>query len=330
MLHPFVNAQSWSTCSSHHSSEKRCTVGAEHPYTLNVYVTRIHSILWLQLFTLIVIVTPFTFDPQWKALARHIPVVGFLPMTIVSIASMLIPDAKKVYPGNWINVVLFTITEGLTVGVFAAIADSPVVLYTLLMALFSVTMFLLAHTLRRTVEKQRVFYTHENTISSESTYRSLLATHTRVSMSRVPSRTLTHRVHKTMHRVPYVQTPVAWSPPELLSVGWISLTMSVPLLKATFGPDTRWDVLLWASLFATIFVTYIVAQTYFSTQQFTAEEFVTGTFGLFIGLFSLLLLIVWFTGNLFRVAMRISRDFISTLGEPMKQDSRRVYTSPSE
>jgi hypothetical protein len=108
---------------------------------------------------------------------------------------------------------------------------------------------------------------------------------------------------------------VSWSPAVLIALSWGLSILSAPVLYQTLGmydPTLTMEVLLWSEIVSFVFLSYAVAQTYLSTQWFCSPEFVTGSFSMFLGVFSLSLLILWFIGQFVSIVNSLSLDLGDT------------------
>jgi hypothetical protein len=235
-------------------------VATENPRVLSEYIHRLHVILVAQLMLVISFVIPFTYIPAWSAFACTYPWIGVAPTTMLAVVFMLIPEARMVYPGNWIGLCISSLCEALAIGIVAGAANNSIVLVSLCMVLFGCLGYVLRH----------------------------------------PIRTCTMRKETR---------GVAWSPAILIGVGWVLSLMAAPLLCLTLSVHDATitiNVLLWSESLALTFLIYVVAQTYLSTQWFCAPEFVTGSFSMFFGVLSLVVLMLWFISDFMKVVGFVS------------------------
>jgi hypothetical protein len=228
--------------------------------------------MWVQMAVVTSATTCFMFVTTLNKFAYDFPWLGILPTIIVAVTFMIVPGVRMTAPGYWFAMVFVVLTEALTIGVFAVLTESSLLLLGFLMVWVAMTVFLLRHPMR--------FW----------------------GTGRYPGVASNTRQRTRLNSEVY--TSVAWSPAVLLFVAWCTVCGTARLwqhvVNAVDASCPYSDVhataatTSWAVLFALVFVTYIVAQTAFSAQSFEPQEFIPGSFMLFIGTIDVVLLVVWF------------------------------------
>jgi hypothetical protein len=255
-------------------------VANDTPAAAALYVARLHTILWGQITLSILLVCPFTGSNVLQRFATDQVWVGGLAPMILLFIFACIPGARNQYPGYWVSMPISNLSEAFALAMTAGVSRTPVFLIALTIVWMVVGLFVLhGWYVARTLRLRQDACTEMITMRGRGQWGSGRG---------------------------------GWSPALLMLIGWGgSLACMFVMLNPwvvypecldglVIGSDaavfrisvSRADVLI-ATLVAVVFLFNTIAETYWSTMWFTSGEYVVGSFSLFVGIFSLLQVIVW-------------------------------------